>query len=176
MKIMTERSQTALFCLKYAWFGFWKFIKSQKLRKVTLLGSVETQLCAHVWEFYTDALKHKKDRIFRPWQGSQIRLRCQHLSPGCQKRRSQPLQCLILMAYDGVEVKDKVKWLGWFTLGASVDVLWDFSSMCDVYLCVSGCAAGVIEPTLRYRPLLENLNTPLILCKQLYNCSAADDK
>lgn len=78
--------------------------------------------------------------------------------------------------WTGVEVKDKVKWLGWFTLGASVDVLWDFSSMCDVYLCVSGCAARVIEPTLRYRPLLENLNAPLILCKQLYNCSAADDK
>lgn len=36
--------------------------------------------------------------------------------------------------------------------------------MCDVYLCVSGRAARVIEPTLCYSPLLENLKAPLFLC------------
>lgn len=52
----------------------------------------------------------------------------------------------------------------------------DFGSMCDVYLCVFCLAARVIDPTLDYRPLLENLNAPFFLREQLYNCSAADDK
>lgn len=69
-----------------------------------------------------------------------------------------------------------MKRLGWFTLGACADVVGAFGSMCDVYLCVFCLAARVIEPTLDYRPSLENLNTAFFLRGQLYNCSAADDK